>query len=244
MAPRDAQTIRGKLANWFKSGRDKAKSHEKALEILSEFSRQTTAVRVEIENTPYYFYSPVAVRGGAVVMEIPVSLQDHLADGGWVRSQAPNSPREELRLQVRNQEHLEMGDMAKIFCRIPSALVEPKRRASSRYYTGKFKDLMLQLPDLTFYPVLDLSSQGLRIQTGEMKYGFTAGEPLKTKGWIRMGKKANIDLERLTPRFVAPDTTGRGFEMAGDRLPRKILNIFLESLDAETQRLCRIPQPT
>ena len=232
------------MANWFKIGRDKAKSHEMALEILSEFSRQTTPVRVEIENTPYYFYSRMAMRGGAVVMEIPVSLQDHLADGGWIRSQAPNSPREELRLQVRNQEHLEMGDMAKIFCRIPSALVESKRRASSRYYTGKFKDLVLQLSDLTLYPVLDLSTQGLRIWTGEMINGFTAGEPLKTKGRIRMGKKANIHLERLTPRFVAPNTTGMEFELAEDALPRKILNIFLESLDAETQRLCRIPRPT
>lgn len=226
------------MERFFKSSEKGGKSHERAMQFLSGIVGNNSNVRVEIENSPHFFYSPVMMRGGAVVLTIPVKMQEHLNDGDWVRFAIPEQGKEDLRLQVSNQEHLELGTIAKIFCRLPSVAVEPRRRVDHRYYTAHFKDLLLELPNAKRFPVLDLSIRGLRIDIQMGKSIFSIGKSVGVGSKIRMGKRATIALEDVIPRFLGEEVAGLEYRIEGENLSqKKILSVFLESIDKEIRRL-------
>ena len=55
------------------------KKHEQALRFISEIKGHPEPLRVEIENTPFQFYSKSTVRAGVFVFTIHISIQPHLA---------------------------------------------------------------------------------------------------------------------------------------------------------------------
>lgn len=211
-------------------GRKKGKKHEIALRLIGEIKDHPGPLQVEIEHTAFHFYSKSTVRAGSFVLTIPTSIQGHLEDGGWVRIILGNGAQEDLRIQVSNQERLEIGKSAKIFCRLPSATVEPKRRSEVRSFTGDFNNLLVDLGQLGSFPILDFSGKGIRIQSGIHGVSLTPGKPIEGGKTIRMGTRIIVPLNSLVPRFQFQQWMGLEFSVKENR-SGKILAVFLESLD-------------
>lgn len=218
-----------------------ARQHEKALEVIADFSKNADPVRVEIENTPHYFYSKPLMRGGALVLTIPSKIQAHLSDGEWLRVGINLGENQELRIQVGTQEKLELGRTAKIFCRLPTAVIESRRRGDFRIFTGNFKDLVMELPGIGAFRIQDISSKGMRIQIDQQAAPLVLGKPLDGGGRIQMGSRAMIKVKEVVPRFQASDWAGLEFSVGEERLG-KILGLFLDSLDAEIRKTSFPPE--
>lgn len=211
-------------------GGKKGKKHERALKFIGEIKDHPEPLRVEIENTPYHFYSKTTMRAGLFVVTIPISIQQHIEDGEWVRVGFNNSAEEDLRIQVANQEKLELGKLARIFCRLPSATIEPRRRSEVRFYTGQFKDLVVDIGPMGSFRILDFSGKGMRIPSDANAASFTPGKSIDGQKTIRMGTRINVTLKSLVPRFQAVEGVGLEFSV-GDKRSEKILAVFLDSLE-------------
>ena len=217
-------------------GREKGRKHEKALRFIGEIKNHPEPLRVEIENTPFHFYSQTTVRAGSFVVSIPTTLQENLADGGWIRvALHDNGAQEDLRIQVTNQEKLELGNSAKIFCRLPTATIEPRRRLEGRFFTGNFNNLMVDLGRVGSFPILDFSGRGMRIPSVFNGVSFPPGKSLEGGGTIRMGTRINVALESLVPRFQGREWVGLEFSV-GEKRSEKILAVFLESLERKIRQ--------
>lgn len=241
----------------FKSSGKLRGGHKDALKTLSELKEQSGQVRVEIEKTPFHFYSKPVMRGGMVMMTIPVPIQQNLKDREWVRIELGEDSAQELRLQVANQEQVEMGTLAKFFCRLPSVSLQPKRRTNPRYNTSQFKDLQLHSTQGGSYRIMDLSAQGMRVRISTpLKAGvedpadagqhgpFRAGEVQEPGGRLQMGNKITLALERILPRYLGPRSAGMEYEVAGGARSEKILTVFMEALDNEIKKMSAVdPSP-
>lgn len=219
----------------FKMGGGKKGNHEKALKFISGLKDHPHPMRVEIENTPFHFYSTAGVRAGSFVVSIPTSIQSHMEDGGWVRVALHNDAGEDLRIQVANQERLEFGNSARIFCRMPTATIESRRRSEVRFYTGHFNNLMVNMGRMGSFPILDFSAKGMRIPSEINAKIFTPGKPVEGGGTIRMGTRINVALESLVPRFQSGHGLGLEFSV-GEKRSEKILEVFLDSLDRKIRQ--------
>lgn len=211
------------------------KKHEQALRFISEIKGHPEPLRVEIENTPFQFYSKSTVRAGLFVLTIPISIQQHMKDGGWVRMAVKNEGQEDLRIQVANQEKLELGTSAKIFCRLPTATIESRRRSEARFFTGNFRNLLVDMGPMGSFPILDFSCRGMRIPYDFSPDSLTTGKPMEGSGTIRMGARINVALESLVPRFQGLEWVGLEFSV-GDKRSEKILAVFLDSLDQKIRQ--------
>lgn len=216
-------------------GGKKEKKHEKALKVIGEIKDQAEPLRVEIENTPFHFYSKSTVRGGSFVLTIPTSIQPHMEDGGWVRVAFHNGAGEDIRIQVTNQERLELGNSAKIFCRLPTATIEPRRRSEVRFFTGNFNNLLVDMGRMGSFPILDFSCRGMRVSSASDAVSFTPGKSVEGGGTIQMGTRINVALDSLVPRFQARQWVGLEFSV-GEKRSEKILDVFLESLDQKIRQ--------
>lgn len=211
-------------------GGKRGKNHEKAMKVISELKDHPEFMRVEIENTPHQFYSNSKVRSGSCVLTIPVAIQHHMDDGGWVRVELNQGANEDLRIQVANQERLEWGNSAKIFCRLPTASIEPRRRSAPRYFTGHFSDLSVKIGSMGSFRVLDISRGGVRIECDSNNVSFPVGQSLEGENIIRMGTVINVAFKSLVPRFQSGQWAGLAYT-ASDKRSEKILAVFLDSLD-------------
>ncbi len=217
---------------------------EDANAMISSFNEDRTKKRVEIENTPYFFYATPTLRSGAVVITTPERFQKRVSEGQWLRIRMPDSERKDVRLQITSARHGGTGDMATtpdhfaLLCKIPGASVEATKRGADRYGTAQFKDLLLDLsaPAAGSYPIIDVSANGVKIHVSDPEEikRFVIGQYL-SKGKIRLGSKAQVDLLDIIPRSHFKNAVGMEMVVNPQGSSRKILEMFLGSLEHKAQ---------
>ena len=221
-----------------------------ALTVISQLSRSKTPVKVEIERTSAHFYSRVLLRSGAVVLTYPQKLEAYIKINGWVRFCPSEETRHELRLQISSARYGGSGPMSadvgrmSLLCKIPNASYELSKRNAERFNTRQFKDLLLELRrHPSPYPILNLSSGGLRIRLPEEDSGelFVAGANAAEWGIIHLGKKSRIELVRAVTRHVEKSMVGLEFQIDPDGQERKMLEVFLDTLRAEEHKTTESP---
>ena len=131
-----------------------------------------------------------------------------------------------------------VGQMS-LLCKIPNATYEPSKRTGERYNTRQFKDLLLELRGHPkAYPILNISSGGLRIRLPEEDTGglFVAGATAAEWGIIHLGKKSSIDLVKAVTRHVENGMVGLEIQIDSGDQERKMLEVFLDLLKAEERK--------
>lgn len=212
------------------------KSGPSVHDVISLLGQQKSAVRVEIENTPVYFYSSVSLRMGSVMMSVPKSLNSYLEKGKWVRLQLKEPEKQELRLEVHAANLAGSAERNIFYCKLPNAVLDEAKRAAIRHDTGKFRVFLELAAHPAPYRVLDLSSSGIKIRLNseDNKSLFKVGEYLNTPARISLENKASVELQDLIPRFCSQDEVG--LEMvAREGKSRTILKILLEYLDSQVK---------
>ena len=224
-----------KFFNRLGGGDQNGDTAQKAISALAESREQ---LRVEIEGTPFHFYSRPFLRSGAIVVATPQDFKASLNPGGWLRIRTSDEERQELRVEITSARHGGTGEMATtsdevtVLCKIPGATFASSKRSHDRLQTRQFRDLFLDISSpSSSHPVVDLSKGGLRVGIageGDL-HRFPVGAYLK-RGGIRLGKKARVNLLDIIPR--SHFETGVGLEMVVDPSgnSRKILEMFLDSM--------------
>jgi hypothetical protein len=217
---------------------------EDANAVISQFNEDRSKKRVEIENSPYFFYAVPTLRSGAVVITTPERLKTLVSEGQWLRIRVPDSDRKDVRLQITSARHGGTGSMAttpdffSLLCKIPGASVETTKRAADRYSTMQFKDLLLDLtaPSAGSYPIIDISAHGLKIHVSSQKEieRFVIGQEL-SKGRIRLGTRARVDLMNATPRAHFETAVGLEIVVNPQGPSRSILDMFLGNMEHRAQ---------
>ena len=136
-----------------------------------------------------------------------------------------------------------VGQMS-LLCRIPNATYELSKRGAERFNTRQFKDLRLELRGHpSAYPILNLSSVGLRIRIPEEYPGelFVNGATAADWGIIHLGKKTSIELVKAVTRHVEKGMVGLEFQIDSQSPEGKILEVFLDALRAEEHRTTESP---
>ena len=223
-----------------KSGNDEGEANQ----LISRFNEERSKKRIEIENTPHIFFGAPTLRSGAVVIFTPQHLKKVVSEGQWLRIRVSDTDRRDVRLQITSAKHGGTGAMAttpdffSLLCKIPGATVEPSRRASDRYTTVQYKDLLLDLssPAAGTYPVMDLSARGLKIYVDEAArvQQFGIGEYF-SHAKLRLGTKASIDLKDFIPRAHFENSVGMEFVVNPNSRSNTILNMFLDSLASKAK---------
>lgn len=225
-----------KLFDVFKKGGDEANK------IISRFNEERSKKRVEIENTPYVFYTQPLLHSGAVRIATPNRLEKLVSKGQWLRIRVPGAGRKDLRLQIGSIEHGHMGPkgaglgLFSILCKIPGASVEPSKRASDRFTTVQFKDLVFEIfaPVSGAFQVMDLSLQGLRIQVADPSIiqNLPIGEYF-SRGRILLGSKAKVEIKDFIPRAHFADSVGLEIVIDTSSHSRRMFDAFLHSLETK-----------
>lgn len=223
-----------------------------ALTVISQLSRSKTPVKIEIERTSTHFYSRVLLRSGAVVLSYPQNLEGYIKVNGWLRLCPEAESRHELRLQISSARFGGSGPMAvgvgsmSLLCKIPNASYELTKRNNERFNTRRFKDLVLEMRGHPSpYPILNLSSGGLRIRLPVEDPGdlFVADATTGDGGVIHLGKKSRIELVKTVTRHVEKGLVGLEFQIDPGGHERKILEVFLDALRAEDQKYTKSKIP-
>ena len=224
--------------------RKRGDDSDEANQIISGFNDERSEKRIEIENTPHVYYAVPTLRSGAVVIFTPERLQKVVSEGQWVRIRIPDADRKDVRLQISSAKHGGTGAMAttpdcfSLLCKIPGASAEPTKRASDRYITSHYRDLLLDIssPVAGSYPVIDLSAQGLKIHVSNPDQigQFTIGE-YYSLGRMRLGSKARVEIKVFIPRVHFGDSVGLEIAVNASGHSQRILSMFLESLESKTR---------
>ena len=219
----------------------KGDNRSKAQETITRLSSEHVELRVEIENTSLFFHSKLLLRSGAVVLMTPRKLQKHLSEGSWVRVRLPAAEKKDLRLQISSakqggsgQVSAEMGNVT-VLCKIPGASVVVPKRSADRFVTSQFGDLFLNLPSHPSpYPILDISRSGVRVRIAKSEDAarFPIGSYIE-QGGIQLGQKVQVSLLDVHPRVHFPDAVGMEMTVNPDGNSRKILQIFLETMEKQ-----------
>ena len=229
------------MAKFLERFTGKGENGSKAQEAITRLSNERVNLRVEIEKTSLFFHSKVLLRAGAVVLVKPGKLQENLIAGNWLRVRLPSAEKTELRLQISSAKYgeavqgsTEIGNVT-ILCKIPGASVVAPKRSTDRYLTSNFRDLLLELASHTSpYPILDISRHGIRIRIAKSEDAdrFPIGSYIE-HGRIRLGKKAKVSLLDVRPRVHFPDAVGMEMTIDPNGNSRKVLEIFLETLEKQ-----------
>ncbi|HUJ73420.1 MAG TPA: hypothetical protein VL359_01120 [bacterium] len=209
------------------------------MEILTDIARNKTPVRVEIEGEHTRFRSQLALKQGMVVLSKPATLVDSLSVGSHVRISVPGNEARQLRMEVTNS-HFNLSNGNAVFvCDAPQPPPQPSRRAHQRYDVSRFNNLLLYLPGMDGFRLVDVSATGLKllIPAWEALQTFPLGSTLNA-AHIQVGSSARVDLEALIPRQHYVQTVGCEFQVMADGISSRYLNHLLATLDkAQAHRL-------
>ena len=233
------------MAKFLEKFRKRGEEGGDANQVISSFNEERSKKRIEIENTPHFFFSAPTLRSGAVIIFTPERFKQAVSEGKWVRIRMPGADRMDLRMQITSARHGGTGEMSttpdffSLLCKIPGASLESSKRGADRYTTLQFKDLLLDLtsPAAGSHPVIDLSAHGLKIHVADPAQiqRFTIGEYL-SRGKLRLGSKAQVELLDLIPRAHFEDAVGLEMNVNPNGHSRRILDMFLDSLQSKAKQ--------
>lgn len=211
------------------------------LSSLQTLDKHKVPIRVEIENTAIRFNTRLSVRSATVIVAKPLNLKEGegLSKGGTVRFKIPDSEGRELRMEVITP-HFNLTSGNPVFlCKIPTTYAQSNQRASMRFNTSRFTNVVLIVdghPDK--YRVVDLSTGGCKVflPNKEARERFTLGVPVKGAR-IELGQKAAVHLQSVIPRNHRGQAVGCQFEISGEGASRKYLEHLITSLEkSEAER--------
>ncbi len=208
--------------------------------VLSSLERNRTPVRVEIEKTHIRFNTVVSVKRGTVIVAKPMGLGDSLKKGSTVRFAVPGEDGRNVRLEVLTP-HFNLTSGGIVFlCKMPTAFAEGYGRASERYNTTRFNNLVLKFAGVAEGPfrVLDLSSGGCKFHCAQAPHLklFPLGKAVP-QGLISLGDRVSVELDRVIPRAHLGPAVGCQFHVSTQGSHAKYLQHLLVSLEkAESER--------
>ncbi len=207
---------------------------------LATLERNHTPVRAEIERTQIRFNTVVSVKRGMVIVAKPVGLGDSLKTGSTVRFTVPGGDGRIVRLDVTTPNfNLTSGGIV-FLCKMPTAFAEGYGRASERYNTTRFNNLVIKFANVAEGPfrILDLSSGGCKfhcVQAPHLKL-FPLGKAIP-QGLISLGDRVSVELDRVIPRVHVGPAVGCEFRVSTKGSDAKYLQHLLVSLEkAESER--------
>ena len=211
------------------------------LRALSELSDRKMPVRLEAEKGGVGFFTVISLRRNAVVVARPRNLRSGIVKDSHVRLTLPNSGRKQVRLQVL-VPHVKLPMTVKhaCVCAVPDAFSGECKRSADRFSTRRFKNLQLQLPDQQkSYRVVDLSTSGMRILTGEDSslMRFSPGTE-QVPARLRVGQRVTIELRSLVARAITGGTVGLQMQVQRDGASeRHLMNLLNRLQEHELRRL-------
>ncbi|HEX9841242.1 MAG TPA: hypothetical protein VGC20_00775 [bacterium] len=209
---------------------------------LTELSDQQTPVHLVSEQTGASFYTLLSLHKTALVVARPRAVPGGLAKGSQVVLTLPNRQRQQVRMPViAPKVKLPFSMRYACVCALPQEFSGQCRRGSDRINTKRYGNLRLHLPEQgRSYRVLDISNTGLRVYLTEDEAGlmlFEEGMEV-APSHLQVGKRVQIQLERLLPRAKAANWVGLEMRVAPDGTSERfLLNLLNKLRDAELNAL-------
>jgi hypothetical protein len=211
------------------------------LRALSGLSESKAPVRLEAEQSGVSFFTVLSLRRNAVVLARPRALRGGLPKDSFVRLTLPNSGRKQVRLRVLVPHvKLPMSVKHACVCAVPTSFSGECKRGAERFSTKRYKNLHVQLPEQQkTYRVVDLSTSGMRIVTGEDSalMLFAPGTEV-APARLRVGERVAIELGSLVARAVTGNTVGLELKVHRDGASeRHLMNLLNRLQEHELRRL-------
>lgn len=218
------------------------REHRAVLRALNDLSERHTPVQLEMEHNSAGFFTLVSLHKELLVVGRPRSVPGGLARGAYVRLTLPNTGRRQVRLPVLVPlMKLPVSNRYACICALPDAWSGQCRRNTDRFRTTRYRNLRLELPEAERnFRVVDISSSGLRILTGDEDAGLMLFEPGMelAPAHLLVGQRVQIQLERLVVRSRGTNTAGLEMQTAHDGASERFLVNLLNKLqEAEIKRL-------
>ena len=199
------------ILNWWK----KSPQAPLALSVLRTLSRDRHTVEMELSSLLVRFKTTLVLRNGTVAVAKPPALEVNLRKGADARFKIPWDKSFEIHLPVA-VPHLNLSNGASAFlCKLPEGYAVPVRRRSDRFDTRRFKNLLLEIPDLhALLPIQDLSASGCRVMA-ETPHELSALQKTNRlqRGFIQLGNRVHIALVGLAPRMIHGRAVGLEFQV-------------------------------
>lgn len=217
---------------------------DEAQQVISQFAQQKEPLRVEIETTPFWFYSAPLLRSGAIVISMPQKFQPAVETDKWLRVRVSDAERKDLRLQISSAKHGGTGHMAlspdqvAVLCKLRGATIEPSKRSADRVNTSNYQDLFLDVTSPSgSFRIVNLSKSGVKIRLSDdkQKEAFPLGKYIQ-KGAIRLGSKARVSVQDMVPRCLYEDGVGLEVVVNPQGNARKILEMFLDHVQGRERQ--------
>ncbi len=194
-----------KLLRMWGSGREQAAVRA----LLTRLDRQRTPLRMEIENSLIRFTTALACKRGTVVVAKPPALDGQRLLGATVRFHPPGEPERALRMKVAVPHFNLANGQPAFLCDPPTGFTQGSGRQSERHDTRRFRNLLLHIPALGAFPVLDLSASGCRVESPspDPAVQFPLDEPLGA-ATLQLGRNARVEVAGLVPRSHNGRTVG------------------------------------
>jgi hypothetical protein len=207
------------------------------LEMLADYSRNKTPVRVEIEGANVRFLTQLTLKKGSVVLAKPVGLKTELHVNSVVRLRPADDSQKELRLKVITPHFNLSSGNAVFICEAPEGEVAARRQAD-RFDVTRYNNLRLVVGGEQFR-LVDVSKTGFKVMTntGQAQHYFPIGKELHA-AHIMLGSNARVDLVRVVPRAYHITSVGCEFDVKRDGASERYLEHLVDSLTkAETERM-------
>lgn len=226
------------LGGWLSA---ESREERAVLRALADLSERKMPVRLESEQSGVSFFTVVSLRKNALLLARPRTLRGGLPKGSAVRLTLANQGRKQVRAAIV-VPHLKVPFSLKhaFVCEVPHAFCGVCKRGADRFSTARFKNLHLQLDGARrSFRVVDVSTSGLRIHTGgdTPLTLFEPGQEL-APARLRLGERAQIELESLVPRAINPKTVGLELRVRRDGASeRYLMNLLNRLQEHELRRL-------
>jgi hypothetical protein len=226
------------LPGWLSSA---TREERAVLRALHDLSEQKTPLRLESEATGVSFFTVISLRRNGLLVARPRTLRGGLPKDSIVRLTLTHHQRKQVRVPVLvPQVKLPMSVKYASICGVPKTFSGVCQRQADRFNTTRFKNLHLQLPAVEkSFRVIDLSTAGLRIFGGTESslLLFEPGSEL-APARLRVGERAQIELESLVPRSQAGNTVGMAMRVRRDGASeRYLMNLLNRLQEGELRRL-------
>lgn len=209
---------------------------------LTELSEAQTPVHLLSEQTGVSFYTLVSLHKTALVIARPRAVPGGLPKGTHILLTLPNRQRQQVRMAVLAPKvKLPFSMRYACVCTLPNEFSGQCRRGSDRINTKRYGNLRLHLPEQgRSYRVLDISNTGLRVFLAEEDANlmlFEEGMEV-APAHLQVGKRVQIQLERLVPRAKGGNWVGLEMSVAPDGTSERfLLNLLNKLREAELSQL-------
>ena len=213
---------------------------------LEHLHENHTPIRVEIEKLGVRFRSNLSLRKGVVAISRPMGFNMEIPPGTTVRIKVPEKKDREIKMAIANPNFQMANGRSFFICSLPEKFAPKNKRASERFRTSRFKNLLFHFPEMhSTYRIIDLSLSGCRIATRSENLAaiLTEGEPIQPAE-IRIGESVRIEMGSVIPRAFRESNVGLQFDLGRNQTSNDRLAKLLKWLEDWENKLSRFASET